>query len=203
MRVLQKRLIEKYSAVLPHRYRELSYIESTGMQYIALTLPHKNIALDLDFQLLSADGLAFGMGYYVSSTDCYQIGTNSGKWFIRINNTIHNTTASDTLRHTFSIDSNGCVSIDNSYLFTAASTEAKNDELYLFCRKYEGIPSSFAQMRIYSLIIKADGKNLYDLRPAMRLSDNSVGLYDLQGTVCPLSDSPFYISSSNSQFIYS
>lgn len=52
------------------------------------------------------------------------------------------------------------------------------------------------------LAISRGDNVILDLIPCYRKSDNVIGMYDLAGTICPLTDTPFYVSAGpNSNFL--
>lgn len=56
---------------------------------------------------------------------------------------------------------------------------------------------SFGSFGLYSATIRNGGEPVRNYTPAVRVSDNAVGLYDLCGSTCRLTGTPFYVNANN------
>ena len=54
--------------------------------------------------------------------------------------------------------------------------------------------------RIYSLSFSRNRTLIADFVPCYRKADNKPGMYDLCGSICDLTNSPFYVSANNGEF---
>lgn len=55
--------------------------------------------------------------------------------------------------------------------------------------------------RIYSLKFSRNGKTIADFVPCYRKQDHKPGMFDLCGSVCDITDSPFYVSANTGEFL--
>jgi len=181
----------RHQSGLPLGYQLLDFIESTGTQYIDTGITD---ITDSEF-VLDAQIVTLRNGYptmlgAAESSNVYKIifgdSSNRGQFYIQPGGGQGYTygTTRDTSRHTFKLTtgapSGGTLSIDDeSFDFTYAVTRSTTSPLYLFARNNQGAPSSYEEMRAYSLVVKKGGVLVLNLLPVKRSSDNVVGMYDL------------------------
>ena len=199
-RVLQiyqgSKLVYNAKIGLPKEYVELEYIESTGTQYIDLGINKiREMECNLVAQLTDTNISGFPtfigamksekaykvlLGINSSLKPYSQLGDGSG--FI-----IHNSITGDLNKHIYEITTSGnstsSLTIDGNTINGnyALTTDSDTDiSLYLFARhKQDGTVYQFIKMRCYELTIKYANKIARKLVPAMRISDGTIGMYDL------------------------
>lgn len=72
--------------------------------------------------------------------------------------------------------------------------------IYLFAINRGGSVERIVGLQIYSVKIRENDVLIRDFIPCYRKSDNKPGLYDLCGSICPLTNSPFYINAGSGEF---
>lgn len=182
---------------LPEGYTQISYIESTGTQYIDTGVSGgTNAAYEITFNPLSAN-----VGYEMFFAG--DIKPSVPK--------IYRVEAKDVIAFQSSSVSSGEYAVSDSpytvsYAVTGTVTFGGETVVDMGCAgngwggatwwvfNAHGEPNLFATMRLYSLKMWADGTLARDFVPVRRNSDNVVGLYDLANDV-------FYTNAGTGAFI--
>lgn len=183
---------------LPSGYRELSYIKSSGTQYIDTGfVPNQNTRIDMDIEILSTTAKVsvlfgvrtsdfkapwFGVVYLETSL-------RSDYGSAKLNLTpaaMHDRT---TLSHNKNVFTFGGVSVTNT-----ASTFTCGNSLFLLAYSNGGTSGNPTSAKLYSCKIYDNGTLVRDYVPAKRTSDSVVGLYDLQNDV-------FYTNAGTGEFV--
>lgn len=88
------------------------------------------------------------------------------------------------------------------YQGTAERYTKENVNLLFAITDDVGDPSNFANARIkHARFFKTTtGQLVMDLVPCYRKTDNVIGMYDLCGNICPLTDTAFFINSGSGAF---
>lgn len=184
--------------VLPYGYAECEYIESTGTQWINVGLTTSEKWQTYEFvgefaRSGSPAGAAFGTHYW-------GMGSSGTTWW----------------------DFGGDISINRIYELRMFKKIKEYMEAYIDgIRKirstsYNWINSYFdyplhmfrltngnvGKWRCYSGIYIIDTNVQRDFVPCIRKSDNKPGLYDLCGSICPLTGTPFYVNAGTGEFLY-
>ena len=73
--------------------------------------------------------------------------------------------------------------------------------IYLFARNENGNQRGGQGLYMKSAKILKSGIRIRDFVPCVRQSDNEPGMYDLCGSICPLTNSPFYTNAGTGAFI--
>ena len=95
----------------------------------------------------------------------------------------------------------GKLTIDgDDYTGTAVFGAASNKEIVLCGLNINGTVRTSVSSIGETLLTDA-AETTRDLVPCYRKSDNVVGMYDLAGSICPLTDSPFYTNAGSSSFL--
>ena len=177
---------------LPSGYTELTYIQSSGTQYIDTGFkPTPKTAIELDYQLVSTvDQQRLFSNYSASATDSselvIEVYTTDGAYKFSYQNSTPNWVATgvslDTNRHTIKLDGyNKSFSFDNSYSvslsgYTVTNTAKRN--LYLLWTAYTNQANHLkASAKIYSCKIHDNGTLVRDFIPCTNAS-GAVGLWD-------------------------
>lgn len=162
--------------MIPNEYWQLGYIESTGTQYIVTRItPDATNKIVIDYQYTSIN--ANQQNGTNAGTNGIIIGINSSSNFIIYSNSNETTYGSaDLLRHTFSADlKNGVGLLDNTSKAITPFTGASPTTFTIFTR-YNS--STICRARLYSLKFYSNDVLTFNFIPAMRKSDNVIGLYD-------------------------
>ena len=193
--------------ILPSAYTELEYIASTGTQYIDSGYkPTPNTGVYADFQYTSTTGTQrlFGVDSYTNVDNTisysfyiennkydYTYQNNSGNW-------INTNITADIKRHTVSFNKNNDKKLYiNTYSgnLSGNPTNASTQNMYIMAnnRINTNIIDSYSKVRIYSFQIYESGILVRNYVPAMRNSDNVLGLYETLNSV-------FYENSGTGTF---
>ena len=197
------------SGQLPAGYTELEYIESTGTQYIDTGVKASDCyGIYADFTPLGTHGLSgvFGSNTEVQNgTSLWLDNGSSVTFYIRPNtlvalspqistNNILNTRCVFSMLNgvaTFTynnVTSSGTCNIGT----TTYDTTIKVCGCSTFYNDYSA-KAKYNKFMLY----KENNTLIRNFIPAMRNSDNVVGMYDLCGSICPLTGTPFYINAGN------
>ena len=164
---------------VPKEFNELDYIESSGTQYIDTGIvATSHIRIKVTFQYLSvvqeeADIIAADIG---SAHPI--IGSINGKFRFCPggDNHIYYETM-DTERHSVDMSINS-LTFDDKALGNGEAFELSQN-YYMFAASDEGGVNFFSSSRIYSCQLYSDDLLVRDFVPALRKSDQCVGMYDL------------------------
>lgn len=193
---------------LPSGYKRIEYIESTGTQYIDTGYMVDNDSVKLTevlhdaVMVKSSTNGANGKdlnGFFfwgMQSNGCpyAYCGSSTYKHGIATNNERHIYELSG-VEKTFSID-------DNVVYRFANNTLTRGSNIYLCAVSGYSDGNYYMKEKTFELIILKDGEIVYHGIPALRLSDNKPGLYDVCETVCPLTNTPFYVNKGTGEFLY-
>ncbi len=170
---------------IPSEYTMLSYIESTGTQYIDTGIyPKSTTKVEVDFALTStttSGGNGWGSSSYQES---FLWGSFGNKFSTYLSSTWEYQTtniALDTNKHKFELQS-GSQKFDGVEFGTSTigNTATSNQTMYLFAGKVEwqNSPEYFIKERIYEVKIYEENTLMRHFVPVIN-SSNQVGLYDL------------------------
>ena len=186
---------EMQVARLPDGYTELTYIQSSGTQYIdTIFKPNQNtrIVADMKLEDKTSTSVLFGARASVSSLR-YEFLCNSGLFY-----SPYNTSAGSTMTATLDkiiIDKNKNVTSVNNNTFSTFSTSTFqcNWNLYLFAVNNNGAATLQAHAKLYSCKIYDNDTLIRNFIPCKNPS-GVIGLYD---TV----NSQFYSNAGTGTFI--
>ena len=201
---------------LPSGYADISYIESTGSQWTQLNYyANNNSRAVVDYVVpnsvsTTGDTAIFGSGAGSSQAFVFwddQLENNQKGGFVYGSNSWSSSTDANRGRnfnknkgeHTIlDCSVNGCF-IDNNLLhnITPTGTFDSTVALGIFASATgnQTYHYNIAPFRIYSFKIYENNTLEVDLRPALRLSDNKPGFYDI------INDD-FYLSLTSTEFVY-
>ena len=189
---------------LPEGYREVDYLESTGKQWIDTgVIPSyargDDVYSQIEFKCLALygyqriSGVVTGNGIYfnqfflnVTPSAIMGAQVNSSEWLIY--------GEADTDWHTAGYDvRTKTVNFDGTeYPYPSIEDSAKHGfPLYLFARNSNGEVGLFFTGRIRTFTYT----DIRSYIPCVRISDSKPGMYDLCGSICPLTGTPFYINA--------
>lgn len=191
---------------LPSGYRELKSIISTGTQYIQTGIQlddYNGFEIDAKVSFRENSGL---VGDKSGSTIFSWQGANVfAYWYARNTNSIGTWSRSLGERHVYRAF-NGEAFFDGEYILTLTGTKQKGTQggARIFWG-YSSEKPTFANKavsEVFSCIfLDANEALVGQFIPAVRESDNEIGMYDLCGTICPLTNTPFYINAGTGTFL--
>lgn len=192
--------------LLPIEYQEVSYLESTGTQYIDTEIyGYMNHYYELDFQCTTSENSRL---WGVLGQPGYQGYNMSITWStnrcVRWSSTSNGTNLVDNIglinmdRHTIVIN-NGHIYYDNIYKNISSGHSEScviNYPIYLFTSNPANTTvSNIAKMRLYSYKdVDSNGKLQRHFIPCYRKSDNKPGLFDIV-------EQKFYINQGTGEFL--
>jgi len=218
-------------SILPSGYQPLEYIESHGSYYMTdqwidtgVFCNNRIVSIELDFQCTNEttndDRWIFGVleGWYTSGYNFDRASFTLGKYNSKFDFLLSDYTGTtiignyniqtfDNNRHYFVFNKKniGC-KFDNTILSAVDDYNVPSNEksLFVFGRnRYMSTPVNIGQScKIYSCVISIDYNIVRNYVPALRLSDNKPGLLDLEGSICPLTNTPFYINAGSGEFLF-
>ena len=189
---------------LPEGYREVDYLESTGAQWIDTgVIPSyargDDVYSQIEFKCLNLSqrqrilGVSNSKGnnytqFFLNLTPSaiFGVQVNSDSWCIY--------GEADTDWHTAGYDvQTKTANFDGTeYPYPDIADSAEHSyPLYLFARNSDGAADSFFIGRIRAFTYT----DIRSYIPCVRTADGKPGMYDLCGSICPLTGTPFYINA--------
>ena len=187
---------------LPEGYREVDYLESTGAQWIDTgVMPSyasgDDVYSQIEFQFLDISrpqcisGILSDDNYVqfflnVTPSAILGVQVNSSEWCIYGEpDTDWHTAGYDVRTKTANFDG-------TEYPYPSIADSAEHSlPLYLFARNRYGATDSFFIGRIRTFTYT----DIRSYIPCVRTSDSKPGMYDLCGSICHLTGTPFYINA--------
>ena len=189
--------------LLPSGYRQLEYLESTGTQYINTGVKgNKYISWELRLRATntSMESCANGVQDWGSGNILLRIDPDSSTRYMRMYFCDHSniqevrTVQHDNNWHTFYV-SNGSQKMDGvEYGQTTMTITNQNRTIYIFSSNI-GYASSYCKQQVEYSKLLVNGMIVRDYIPALRISDNKPGLYDLV-------NNQFYTNVGRGEFLY-
>ena len=187
-------------------YKRLEYIASNGNQYLELNIkPNQDTKLLLDFQQTEVFNSArwfFGSrqsnvlmtyGFVVGSDGNYSTPYNKGNggstFYINNSNVSNNTNRHVFIKQRLNDNTDNMGTFDNNTVYSILSGTVYEEfetpnNLLLFNADSNGTVQIGAKMKVYECKIWKNGIDLsIHLIPAMRNSDDEIGMYDLVNDV--------------------
>ena len=200
---------------LPPGYRRVEYLESSGTQFIdaGYVVTTDDAEARMEFALTSAytfgnASFVFGARDFNGQTifSCSFPSSTEARLPSGRNSFTNYTIASvgGGGRKTL-VYGNGFLLVDgNNYAVANYPVGATNETtLYVFGRKsFDSSASLTSGIRCFSFVIIQGGTMVRRLVPCERIADGKPGMYDLCGSTCELTNSPFYINAGTGEFTY-
>ena len=189
---------------LPNGYKKIRYIQSSGTQYIDTGYkPNNNTRVVIDCNVLSSGGSVQAVFGGRTSAD-----TTSGAMFAVFftNTTTLRSDYNGAYTQAFSVPMDTRIVIDKNKETTSVNGASQSyanasfqsaGTLALFALNENGTIESGtrASMILFSCQVYDNGSLVRDFIPALRISDNAAGLYDLVNGV-------FYANAGSGSFTY-
>lgn len=200
----RRQIMAMQTGELPGEYRRVDYLQTPGGgTYInsGITMS-EDLVFEIDFQLTEVTKSVYFMGeYFGTSFYLWISGTGSSLYFqTAFGAPYRNTTLfADTDRHIFVYSfSNGEAIVKNGDDVIWKSLIGTMSTRSILVA---GTPSNGIPVKTYSSKMIKNGVAVQNLIPCVRKSDSKPGMYDLCGSICPLTNSPFYINAGTGEFI--
>lgn len=199
---------------LPSGYRQLEYIESDGNQYIEIDW---SIGRSISAMRIETDAypvqptITYGgfIGTNTSSTvEIYYTRNNNGRFAFFTNPSPTIYVDGKTYGKWYHVEctiANGQkkMKIDESESSGVVYGQMGGVPSKLYVFKYASVEKFQGRLKRTSISITTENGTIKAvLVPALRNSDNKPGLYDLCGSICPLTGTPFYVNAGTGEFLY-
>lgn len=197
---------------LPWEFQEAEYLQSSGTQYIVTNILYdtqniNKISCVCKFDAKSAEHTMFGcqnnkspwvplyFRWHWNGSNYFQLnfaggGTDVVPGDLNFHTVEYSHNASTAI---FALDGSVIESSDAYVLMR------NNWKIALFCINIANSYNQKCRGKIKSFMLN-DGA-LLNLVPCYRRSDSKPGMYDLCGSICPLTNSPFYINAGSGEFL--
>lgn len=202
---------------LPREYQEVEYLESTGTQYIDTStyVTSKNCSMktkvytpsmpggekDIASNYMLGDDGRIVLGLYENKVFAYAKTSNSSvgepNAFSKVFYGVQTLTIEaiyNSLRTSKTLTVNGS---EYSSIYTA---DPRNTSKTI-CLFRQGAGGNRFIGKMYYFEYSEDTIIKISLVPCYRKSDNKPGMYDLCGSICPLTNSAFYINAGSGEFL--
>lgn len=156
-------------SVVPEEYQQVSYIRSTGTQYIdTLYTPNSNTTCTIDFEFDEYEGEQWIISAYRSDSNLFRCGSTSRA---SAEKKAWNTSGGFAYDIEFSLYARtvGTGSVVGSPNYTA----------YLFAQNQGSVAHLRGNMKLYECTIRESGIIVRHFIPCYRKTDGVVGLYDI------------------------
>ncbi len=210
----RRALIGQAKGRLPSEYQEVEWIETDG-----------NSCIETEYDLSSTKRFNFDyvIENYTANKDAYLFCCASG-WKNKMNaiqfyrsyrtfiygnfrSSNYDISAFDNGKHTFAFNPyTNTYTLDELYSYSAnaQSFSGATYKLRLFCYSENGTNEFFLDTGFRFIHFAVyNGQTLeleLNLVPCIRKTDMEVGVYDLCGSICPLTGTPFYINAGTGEF---
>lgn len=192
---------------LPTGYKRCKYLESSGKQYISTGIygVNETDSFTLEYRLLSSNvangeanffGFDTGSLYYDYNARHGDKGGKAEVAWSAVVNTKAPLSIDDV--HTVNLSANGVVTIDNTVigkLSKASNPNISNQSHALFARFRNNIPRFYGVVKIYDFSFERNGSVIAKYIPAVRISDNKPGMYDI-------ASKQFFVNKGTGEFGY-
>lgn len=184
---------------LPGEYQAVEYIEGNGNQYIRTSIySNPLIVCQIDFTGNSGGDLLMGAftNYGEGSNGWLRLFSAGSSWYIDIvsdsGSRLVGGGFANNQRYNIEFGDRYIKLIDGEYIVSGPSVDFANRTTPIYFGK--------DLRKIYSGKIYDNAVLVSNFIPCYRKSDNKPGMYDLAGSICPLTNSPFYINSGSGEF---
>lgn len=207
------RFIATIDAELPEGYTRVGYLQTSGTQYIDTELtPEQDDQYVFEHtanDTTNANGLTYviganpitGIRQSANYVEIFWAGTkaaSTAKYYAQNNGSGSNVAVGQS--NVMSNYPNAVITYSKGeFSFTKTGT-LPTVSYYVFATNNNGIPD-FGSKKIQR-IWYVEIPNRLKLIPCIRNSDNTVGMYDLMGNICSLTNTPFFINAGTGSFTY-
>ena len=186
---------------LPAGYRRVEYLESTGAQWIDTKLNNfTDVTYKMRMKWTSTTGnaqhIGQGNGWFfgIVRSLLWRVPTDGGSGIPPENIPIAN--IGTWYAVTFRRDTAGASLAVDDYSYSSSGIRvSSNENAWLFAISGSGNAGFKCCCAVSYTQLYSNGALVRNFIPCVRESDNKPGLYDLCGSICSLTGTPFYINS--------
>ena len=191
-------LIRSRNQSPPDNYVQLEYLESTGEQWIDTGyVPAIGDSISVEFSFsVNRESAIFSAGTGLYQTTIVFFENNLYmRYFSSVPAPMFDGSFTTGVWYSFDVQGDGSATINGLYHAhaTPLSGVGANESMRVFCRA-NGTSALRGKIRGFA-VRDANGSLVRSLVPCIRLPDSKPGMYDLCGSICPLTGTPFYINS--------
>ena len=192
---------------LPEGYREVDYLESTGAQWIDTGIvPTNATGVLITFEVPPdniKDNVLFGVRGDTNTNSRFWININLGgdkklawgwNYYYFGHSLLYHAGVTLTLGLNYK-DSRICTYNNNNDYSINEHLASITRSCFLFCANNVGQAYFFIKTKVRSCEITSGTSIIRSYIPCVRTSDSKPGMYDLCGSICPLTGTPFYINA--------
>lgn len=193
-------------SLMPTDYRMAEHLESNGKQYIDTgVLPDFTTSVRVDCILHDAGTVPRICGAYNpvnGEGGRFHLARNTNRWHPGLGSQYGYIDGADDNRHVLCLDATAkAFYVDGVSIWTTTTNSTPALTLYIFGQN-TGEPSNLCKGKLYSCDINSVANCIRNFIPVVRNSDNKPGLYDLCGSICPLTETPFYVNAGTGEFTW-
>lgn len=200
---------QKPTGRLPRGFREVEWLRSTGEQWIdtgILSKPNQRFVIKIRINdLTHNNGNCSIIGGWDANYFAQIVANgNADGWIVQWANVFMQVGQKNTEINVFDCDLvRKTIKINGiSYALTAPITSSStNQSMYLFAANNNGTVIRRTKADLFFGEIYNDDILSRNFVTCYRESDNEPGLYDLCGSICPLTNSPFYVNAGTGEFL--
>ena len=196
---------------LPEEYTQLEYLKATGTQFINTGISGGDDDLVIDIVCKYSAWVQYGaiFGNWIqdgyNTTRIITDRVDSDKLLFNCNNfSGSGSTLADAPKNTrlHIVLQKGSVTINGVTTTILSDTgTANNSVIALFNRNIDNPANRNIELEVESYSVSKNNVVIQNLIPCRRKSDGVLGMYDLCGSICPLTGTPFYINAGTGEFI--
>lgn len=207
-------LLSKKSGGLPSEYQEVEYIAKTQSSgdkpYLSVQIAPSYYSINAEVYITAKGGGWFSTIFgsdSLSVSSSHFISTNSD--YFKYNQ--YATTLSDTQFSLLNRKTKVSYIYDDGISILKCSDGVEEKEASIEGHKMDNNIGIFlcrgdwdygsTKFRLFNFnVIDIYGETIFNLIPCYRKSDGVIGMYDLCGSICPLTNTPFYINAGTGTF---
>lgn len=194
---------------LPSEYQEVEWIQNSRYSYIATQYYHnylskyqfkvQKINMGANYAIIFGARSAYNLkdaitvSFHGTSSLSFNIGGKTNDNF-------------GTLQHPndpceWYVDYSSIIINENQYTTNATPpTDCIYDDWMFMGNQKNTYLSDYGIMRMYNFKISEDSLLMRNYIPCYRKSDEEIGMYDLCGSICPLTGTSFYVNAGTGTF---
>lgn len=194
---------------LPSEYQEVEYIKSSGTQYIDTGILITESSLNNGVRFIikgTFDNFSTNQALGKNISPYFFIGRqSSGKLYSGMGTNYPITPLSSSTANANVMELNSSSKqfiVDGTVVTTHTNISGSQyyGNIWLFGASSSTSSHYYCKMKIYYSEIYTSGQQRRYFIPCYRKLDGVIGMYDLCGSICPLTNTPFYINSGTGTF---
>lgn len=193
---------------LPEEYERVGYLQAGGSDVAYINTELLPESTDTYIAVAQIDNTGNNTVNYFIYTNNSGLRRNANLWELYINGSRHQYSYDTTYGNSGSTISTQQNAVFTNYPYAVArisltqtvTVTPTTNPYYIFAQNNNGtaVQGSTGSFRIWYIEIP----NRLQLIPCKRKSDNVLGMYDLKGNICSLTNTPFFINAGTGSFTY-